>query len=78
MRCKSRAVYIFWKTDFFEKKTQTEVNFGPQPYTLSTDTQTHTSTEMLTDKNGTKAQCATDFIVDPRQCACKIFEHVIA
>jgi len=73
----------FSKTDFFKKKTKTEAKFGP----LSTDdklslghahTQTHTSTEMLSDENGTKAPCATNIIVYPQQCACKIFEHVIA
>ena len=54
------ALCIFSKTDFKKKKTKTEAKFGP----LSTNdkislghahTQTHTSTEMLSDENGTKA-----------------------
>ena len=71
----------FSKTDFKKKKTKTEAKFGPlstTKYHWVTHTQTHISTEMLSDENGTKAPCATDFVVYPQQCACKFFEHVIA
>ena len=72
----------FLKADFLKRKLKLKLSlahFQRQNIIGSrTHTQTHTSTEMLSDENDTKAPCATDFIVYPRQCACKIFEHVIA
>ena len=59
----------FSKTDF-KKKTKTEAKFGPlstTKYHWVTHTQTHVHIDgLLSDENGTKAPCATDFIVYPR------------
>ena len=47
----------FIENGFLKKKTKTEAKFGllsTTKYHWVTHTQTHTSTEMLTDKNGTR------------------------
>ena len=73
----------FSKTDFKKRKLKLKLRLALFQRQNIIGSRTHTDTHIdgdvtVSDENGTKALCATDFIIYPRQCACKIFKHVIA